>query len=108
MVVVHSDQQVFHFISLLVQAFIGEHTGSISIYPNPAVNNAVLEYESEKAAKVSIKIYSLTGTLIREEWTNISSGKNQINLNISNLAQGGYIVYLNDNGKRASTKLIKQ
>jgi len=89
-------------------SFIGEHTGSISIYPNPAVNNAVLEYESEKAARVSIKIYSLTGTLIKEEWTNISSGKNQINLNISNLAQGGYIVYLNDNGKRASTKLIKQ
>jgi hypothetical protein len=37
-----------------------------------------------------------------------SIGKNRISVDLSTLAQGGYIVYLNDNGTKASKTLIKQ
>ena len=78
------------------------------MYPNPATNQTTIEYVAEKSAKISIRVYSLTGTLVKEEWINATEGANSITLNIANLAAGGYVVTMNDNGKRAATSLIKR
>ncbi len=85
-----------------------ERVNSIKLYPNPATNQTTIEYVAEKSAKISIRVYSLTGTLVKEEWINATEGANSITLNIANLAAGGYVVTMNDNGKRAATSLIKR
>ena len=69
---------------------------------------AKYDYDAENVSKVNIRLYSLTGTLVKEEWANTSVGKNSLPLNLSNLPAGGYIVYLNDHGKKASSTLIKK
>ena len=89
-------------------SYIGEHTGTITVYPNPVQDQVNISYDAEANSSAVICIYSLTGTLIRNERVNITEGKNVLSLNLSNLVSGGYIVYLNDHGKKASTTFIKQ
>jgi hypothetical protein len=86
----------------------GKNMKSINVYPNPAVDQTTVEYTAEGSSKVSVKVYSLTGNLVKEANFNVVEGKNQLSINVSTLAAGGYVVYLNDNGKTAGASLIKR
>ena len=68
---------------------------SFRIYPNPA--NSYIKFSNEVA---KVKVYTLTGTLVIEERANDS-------LNVSNLANGTYIIsVILANGRMAKDKLI--
>jgi hypothetical protein len=89
-------------------SFVAQHSGSIQVYPNPASDQAFVAYNAEINSKVNVQIYSLNGSLMSTQVVAVNSGTNRIALNIANLAKGGYIVYLNDGGKKASSTFIKQ
>lgn len=40
---------------------------ALQLYPNPAIGNAMLRYKIERPSAVSIHIYSITGSLLKEE-----------------------------------------
>ncbi len=85
-----------------------ENMKSIKVYPNPAVDQTTVEYTAEGSSRVSVRIYSLTGNLVKESSFNVVEGKNQLPVNVASLAAGGYVVYLNDNGRKAGASLIKR
>ncbi len=89
-------------------SYMDKETESIKVYPNPASDVTTVEYEATEASQLSIRIYSLSGSLVKQENRKAMIGKNLIPINISTLAQGGYIVYLNNEGKKASTTFIKK
>lgn len=73
-----------------------------TIYPNPAINDILVN--SEKSITVKIEIFELTGRIV-------SSGKVNTNeeFNISNLNRGIYLIRITDEERNSFTqKLIKQ
>ncbi len=76
------------------------------IYPNPALNEFIIRYNSDKNEKVEINIYSYDGSLIAKRFENVKNGLNQIKQNTSSYAQGIYFVNLRSNGKLISLQKL--
>jgi len=69
------------------------NTVQCSIYPNPVANNANLQLQLAKPAKVIVQVFSSTGILVQTiEKGLLHQGTSVIALNLSKLAQGIYNV----------------
>jgi hypothetical protein len=80
------------------------------VYPNPAIDNAMLAIELSQAGDYSIEIYDLQG---RKMNTNVLGFRNAGNytetLDITGLNSGNYIFSLiNENGTRFTKMFVKQ
>jgi len=83
--------------------------GKISIYPNPATSVININATSAETGNVQLKIYDLSGRLIKKENFNKAFNQVQRTVNINDLKNGIYYVELIVNNKRSSlTKFIKQ
>jgi len=80
---------------------------SLSVYPNPANSQMSLEYTATASSKATVRVYSLTGTMVKELNITIAEGLNKIPMDVSTLSSGGYVVSLLDGGNKASTSFIK-
>lgn len=85
---------------------VDRNAKSITVYPNPARSNATIEYMAEQSSSATVRIFTLTGTAVQTRTVQITQGKNLIPVDVSNLAKGGYIIYLNDHGHKAGSTLI--
>jgi hypothetical protein len=82
---------------------------NLSFYPNPATESAHLTYNLTKSSTVSIKMYDIKGrevTKLLDETQ--SEGEQSLDVNVSNLSKGIYIVNLNVDGEHSIKKLIVQ
>lgn len=75
---------------------------SVNIYPNPAKNTITI---SSKEALQSFKIYDEAGRVIRSE---SSLKSNKVEVNISSMQTGNYIVTVETEKQKTTRKLIKQ
>jgi hypothetical protein len=71
-----------------------------NIYPNPAKNNITIENNNFVIS--NIELYNITGQLVKTENVNSMS----INMNISDLKTGIYILELHTNETSIRRKLI--
>lgn len=79
---------------------------NLSIYPNPANANANVSFVSEAGKNASIKMYNVTGALVSNVYSGITStGKNNVSINTNDFAQGIYFVELQIGNKTAHSKL---
>ena len=77
---------------------------NINIYPNPAVNNVIINISSVKNAS-ELSIYDITG---RNVYTENLTGQKQITLNVSDFASGIYnIIVSGDNTVTAKFSVVK-
>ena len=76
---------------------------TISVYPNPANENLFVSFEMQ-SKNASVQIYDVTGNLVKE--LEITNGNSQIN--ISQLAQGLYVIKIVDGNKLYSKKFLKE
>ena len=75
------------------------------LYPNPAQNSATLELSLVQDSKVNISIYDLSGKEINTIFNGtLNSGKNEIEINTSNLSNGIYYTKISN---KNSVKTIK-
>lgn len=81
-----------------------------AIYPNPTTNAITIPFKSETEGKGEIRIYDEMGNLKLNSSSSFMKGPNTLNVNVSSLAKGVYIVQLVDANKKMSNayKLIKQ
>jgi glycosidase len=80
-----------------------------TIYPNPAVNDAVLDLELPETGKVDIHLLNQSGQMVATILSeNMFRGKYKLPLNdkIYNLAAGIYLLRIHTNNKEASVKLM--
>ena len=78
----------------------------LSIGPNPAINATLVRYSLPKAGPVRIKLYNVTGSLVKS-YTNSASGKDGVILiDAKNLASGIYILRFKSNEKSTVRKLV--
>ena len=81
---------------------------TVTIYPNPAVNNAMLTINAEINESAVVMLYNNIGELIFEEKINLTVGSNQKNINLDNLAVGIYTVKVIGNDINAVKVLVKK
>jgi hypothetical protein len=79
------------------------------IYPNPANDRVTVAFELDKASKVEIGIYNLTGNLVKGVDLGMRpEGRHDAIINIANLSPGAYVMRLTVGGQRKSSKFIVQ
>ncbi len=74
----------------------------ISVYPNPATNKINILFEGNIPKNIVANIYDSKGSLVITE----TMEGNEINT--TNLAQGLYLLTIENEGKRYSTKFVKE
>jgi len=77
----------------------------INIYPNPADGLVTIAFNSDKENVYSMKLFDMTGRVIKSEVDNSIIGENTHIMNLEGIAKGIYIIELqmgeiNKKGKR--------
>lgn len=82
----------------------------VSIYPNPAYGDITVALESDNRIKGNIAVADLSGRILSNQAIDIRPGSNQIKVNLSDLAAGMYLVYVNDqqNNRILARRIAKQ
>jgi hypothetical protein len=79
------------------------------LYPNPvSMGTATLEFTGSKQGMADIRIYDLTGTIVKSFSVDMTEGQNQIFLDVSDLARSMYVVNFDANGLHFTEKLLVQ
>ena len=69
------------------------NTLEMSIYPNPVVNNATINFNVEETSAVSYQIYDLAGRMVQNATLgNYGQGSHTVNFNVNGLSTGTYII----------------
>lgn len=78
------------------------------VYPNPAVDNVVLKINSQKTVFSKLSIFNALGALVLEKEIFVSEGKNNFELDLTNLSSGIYVVSIKTGAITSTKKLIIQ
>lgn len=82
---------------------------SISVYPIPAHEFAVMELNAKRSADMQLMIQDLSGRLVYKQKLKVQNGYNRFPIDINSLSAGMHLLSLTQNGKQvASFKLIKE
>ena len=82
-------------------------TGAIIVYPNPNNGQFTIEFDNNYIGDLNIKIYSVTGSVIKELKINKALGKYSYDIDLGNIAVGTYYIGLSTSkGKVTKTIII--
>ncbi len=77
-----------------------------NLYPNPSNGNFTLGFSSKKEAEGKIVITDLMGKVVYARDQNVKNGLNRLNLNITGLSRGIYLVSLSIEDNKALVKKL--
>lgn len=80
----------------------------VSIYPNPAALSANLRFVSENSQELTMVITDLQGKQVFQQLVSVNQGDNNVLISTSNLATGIYMVQLQNEKIRLTTKISVQ
>ncbi len=82
----------------------------LGVYPNPAIDriSVTINAERPQEEKANLRIYSLTGQLMYQDKVQIEAGANQVEVQISNLPDGLYLLQLRNGEKVKTIRFMKQ
>ncbi|HRO76715.1 MAG TPA: T9SS type A sorting domain-containing protein [Crocinitomicaceae bacterium] len=79
----------------------------VNIYPNPAKDKAVVDYNTAFAGDVTISVVDLSGrTVYTNTFANQAAGNNKVELNVADFNAGVYQVVINANSATITKKLV--
>jgi hypothetical protein len=88
---------------------IGNKTSSFNVYPNPASDKIVVEYDLERQAKVSSDIYNLSGEKIFSTLPETKQPGKQflpVDLSGTTISSGIYLLKLNIDGRSFEKSIV--
>ena len=81
---------------------------SITVFPNPAINNVSFDLNLNKAGEMEIAIVDLNGRVVKSHSASFDSGNNRVNMEIAALETGFYTYRILSSGETIRVgKLIK-
>lgn len=90
-----------------------DHTGiadntlsAMKLYPNPANNNVNVEVASTENTNGLMTITNLMGQVVSSQSVALNNGNNLVNVNISNLTSGIYMLSIKTNKGTSTQKLV--
>ena len=78
----------------------------LKLFPNPVNDFGTLEYNSNQSGTAQLLILDVNGNQLDEKSIYITSGLNQIPLNLKNLNSGVYFIQLNQNNQLIGTSRL--
>ncbi len=82
--------------------------GSVLISPNPVMNRAQMVFESGLPSNANITVLDVTGKTVLQLNADVQEGLNNIEVDLSSLNQGVYIIAIEENGAKRVSKFVKQ
>lgn len=80
---------------------------NLSVYPNPLNNVGILAFDLKENSETTIKIYNLTGTLVKSIKLGVKAkGNHKVKFDASLLSVGTYIISLESATERSVAKFI--
>jgi len=76
------------------------------IFPNPARNLATVKIDSKESGEIVTAIYNSLGQLVFQKEAMLQPGRNNVNLDISSLSQGIYLISVKRGEVTDTRKLI--
>jgi hypothetical protein len=77
------------------------------VYPNPATDQARVEFTLTGSSKVTIYMYDLAGNTVNAlDLGYLATGKHEVNLSVGDYPTGTYILRVNTGSKSSSGKII--
>lgn len=83
-------------------------SADLKVFPNPASGNVNIKYALPKAAEVLIEFYNSRGALVKSFLGGLQEGTTRLNVGITDLEAGMYLVRLTSKGIIETKKLIVQ
>jgi len=82
---------------------------NVSIYPNPAVDNATVSIQANDATVANVKVMDMVGkTVLEMNNVNVNSGSTTIELNTANFNAGVYMLVVTMDGNVSTKQLVIQ
>jgi len=87
---------------------INNTLASVSLYPNPSTEAAVLTVKAQNVASLNVSVYDITGKLVASPVKNqmLVNGENHFTIHTSELQNGIYFVTLNTANGKETVKLV--
>ena len=82
--------------------------GDLRVYPNPSNGFFRLQFDVPEAGDLFVNVHDGTGTKVYEERITGFKGRYERTLDLSDKATGNYFLVIEQNGKSAAQKLVKQ
>jgi hypothetical protein len=80
--------------------------GAVSAYPNPATTSATLQWTAPSADTYRLSIYNGLGQRVQQSLHDATPGSNTLQLELSDLTAGTYLVSMLSSDRHLSTKLV--
>ena len=84
------------------------HDFEFSVYPNPTVGNALVDFELAAGQPVALRVLDLTGRMVLNQQLEGTEGRNQIRLDMVAMANGVYVVEIQAGDFRGQKRLVLQ
>jgi hypothetical protein len=82
---------------------------AMQVYPNPAHNELYFTYAVSQATNATIKLYDVTGKLVKQIETSFGAGIQEASIDVRDLAAGVYQVQVvGSDGLRFASKVVKE
>ena len=75
------------------------------IYPNPAIDELILEFDLEQRAATTIKLVDISGKVVYSAF--INPGIQIVNIDLSMLSEGVYFIHISGEKNILVKKIIK-
>jgi hypothetical protein len=79
----------------------------VNAYPNPAVNHVSLRFETD-SPKTLVQIYNTSGQIVKQEYLNDTYSFSTVDLDISSLKSGIYLMNIHSENQVQSIRLMKR
>ncbi|MGP1446027.1 MAG: T9SS type A sorting domain-containing protein [Candidatus Limimorpha sp.] len=82
---------------------------SVTVRPNPVQDMLYIDINASQASDMNVAVYNITGQkVLNQSVSDLSTGVNTRNINVSNLTSGIYFVTVTANGFQETKKFIVQ
>lgn len=85
----------------LLQSF-----SNVTLFPNPATTSVTVDFSMKEDKEITLMIFDLTGRIMKENKFAVSRGENSVNLDVSDLEQGNYIVAIDGTAEGIKKRLM--
>ncbi len=78
----------------------------LRLWPNPAYDVLSLDFSTQQAAPVHLRIFDLNGKMLHSENYSTASGENRIDMQLGNLPPGMYMLQLSSDKDQLTRKFV--
>lgn len=105
--IVDNDGSFTYSTTILLKAGLSR---TISIYPNPILNEIGMNLSAVEAGRYTIQVSDLNGRLLLSKDYQVNAGNRVISIPVTNFSKGSYFISVKDSqgGNRFVQKVVKQ